>query len=323
MNKFLPILLVLCALAVAGPAMNAAAADKYPSKPIVLVLPFAAGNNMDISARIVAEYLQQKHNITLLVTPKPGGSGVPASLEVKNAKPDGYTLGYSSANVLTVLPQFKDTGFTYKDFKYIAQINVSPMVWAVRTDSGIKDVEDLMKKSEEKGKYNLSSPGAFTAQRFYHDNIMQRYPKSDLPYVPYNGGAEVLSALLGKHVSVGFFPLMSAKPYLASGELSLLATSSGNPLPGYPDVPTFTQLYGEGFIYDAVYGMIAPAKTPDAIIEKFQSLMKEALEDPGVREKFAKVNMTCDYLPGTEWKKVVEYYQNAFSEPISKAKNLK
>jgi tripartite-type tricarboxylate transporter receptor subunit TctC len=309
-------------MAVVGPAAKAAAADKYPSKPIVLILPFAAGNTLDISARIVSEYLQKKHNITLVVTPRPGGSGVPASLEVKNAQPDGYTLGYSSANVLTVLPQFKNTGFTYKDFKYIAQLNISPMVWAVRTDSGITSVEDLMKKAEEKGKYNLSSPGAFTAQRFYHDNIMQRYPKADLPYVPYNGGAEVLSALLGKHVSVGFFPLMSAKPFLTTGELSLLATSSGKRLKDYPNIPTFTDLYGKGFIYDAVYGMIAPAKTPDAIIEKVQNLIKEALEDPEVQEKFAKVSMTCDYLPSKEWKDVVEYYQDVFAEPISKAKNL-
>ena len=323
MNKILASLLAICVLSMAAPSANVSAADNYPSKPVTLILPFAAGNTLDISARIVAEYLQKKHNITLLVTPKPGGSGVPASLEVKNARPDGYTLGYSSANVLTVLPQFKETGFTYKDFKYIGQINVSPMVWAVRKDSGITSVEDLMKKAEEKGKYNLSSPGAFTAQRFYHDNIMQRYPKSDLPYVPYNGGAEVLSALLGKHVSVGFFPLMSAKPYLETGELALLATSSGKPLPGYPDVPTFTQLYGKGFIYDAVYGMIAPAKTPDEYVEKMQNLIKEALEDPEVQEKFAKVNMTCDYLSGKDWKDVVEYYQNVFAEPITKAKNLK
>ncbi len=322
MKRIITSFLLICALAVAAPA-GTALADDYPSKPITLILPFAAGNTTDISARIVTEYIQKKHNITILVTAKPGGSGVPASVEVKNAKPDGYTLGYTSANVLTVLPQFKNTGFTYKDFKYVAQINVSPMVWAVRTDSGITSVEDLMKKAEEKGKYNLASPGAFTAQRFYHDNIMQRYPKSDLPYVPYNGGAEVMSALIGKHTSVAFFPLMTVKPYLATGEVSLLATSSGKRLDGYPDVPTFTDLFGEGFIYDAVYGVIAPGKTPDDRVAKIQGLIKEALENPEVQEKFAKVSMTCDYLPGTEWKKVVEYYQDVFSEPISKAKNLK
>ena len=303
--------------------IQASAEEVYPSKPITLVLPFAAGGTVDVTARIVAEYLQMKHDITVLVTPKPGGSGVPASLDVKKAKPDGYTLGYTSANVLTVLPQFKDTGFTYKDFKYVAQMNVSAMIWTARTDSGIKDIADLMKKAEEKGRYNLASPGAFTAQRFYHDNIMQRHPKSDLPYVPYNGGAEVLSAVLGKHVSVGFFPLMTAQPYVNSGELKVLATTSAKPLSKYPDVPTFTQLYGEGFIFDAVYGIIAPAKTPDDRILRIQELVKEALADPDVQEKFAKVNASADYLPGAEWKAIVEYYQNVFSGPIQKAKDLK
>ncbi|MCC8193343.1 MAG: tripartite tricarboxylate transporter substrate binding protein, partial [Deltaproteobacteria bacterium] len=99
-------------------AFHGQAAAEYPDKPVTLILPFSAGNSMDVSSRIVGEYLQKKHNITILSTPKPGGSGVPASLEMKNARPDGYTLGYTSANVLPVVPQIKNTGFTYKDFKY-------------------------------------------------------------------------------------------------------------------------------------------------------------------------------------------------------------
>ncbi len=86
MNKAIASFLILCVWAVASPTATASAAGDYPNKPVTLILPFAAGNTLDISARIVAEYLQQKHNITLLVTPKPGGSGVPASLEVKNAR---------------------------------------------------------------------------------------------------------------------------------------------------------------------------------------------------------------------------------------------
>jgi tripartite-type tricarboxylate transporter receptor subunit TctC len=299
------------------------AAAAYPDKPITLILPFAAGDSMDVSSRIIGEYLQKKHNITILSTPKPGGSGVPASLEMKNAKPDGYTLGYTSANVLTVVPQIKNTGYTYKDFKYVAQINVSPMIWAIRADLDVKDVPDLMEKAaKEKGKYNVASSGAFTAQRFYHANIIKRFPNADLPYVPYDGSSQTIPALLGGHVTIAFSPASYFKSHVEAGTLKILATTHAKRLPDYPDAPTFTELFGKGFIYDAVYGVVAPANTPDDRVQRMQELFKEALADPDVQEKFAKVNMTTDYLPGAEFRKVVEYYNDVFSEPIKNA-NIK
>jgi tripartite-type tricarboxylate transporter receptor subunit TctC len=298
------------------------AAAAYPDKPVAVILPFAAGNSMDVQLRIIGEYLQNKHGITILSTPKPGGSGVPASLEMKNAKPDGYTLGYTSANVLTVVPQIKNTGFTYKDFKYVAQLNVSPMVWAIRADLDVKSVADLMEKAKEKGKFNIASSGALTAQRFYHANIMKRFPDSDLPYVPYDGGSQVIPALLGGHVTIAFSPASYFKSHVEAGTVKILATTHETRLPEYPDAPTFTELFGKGFIYDAVYGVVAPAGTPDDRVQRMQELFKEALADPGVKEKFTKANMTTDYLPGAEFGKMVEYYNDVFSEPIKNA-NIK
>lgn len=323
MKKAFKCLLVFLTAAMLCPASFSVAAAEYPEKPVTLILPFSAGNSMDVSSRIVGEYLQKKYDITLLSTPKPGGSGVPASLEMKNAKPDGYTLGYTSANVLTVVPQIKNTGFTYKDFKYVAQLNVSPMVWAIRADLDVKDVPDLMEKATKtQGKYNVASSGAFTAQRFYHANIMKRFPNADLPYVPYDGGSQVIPALLGGHVTIAFSPASYFKSHVEAGTVKILATTHATRLPEYPDAPTFTELFGEGFIYDAVYGVVAPANTPDDRVQRMQELFKEALADPDVQEKFAKVNMTTDYLPGVEFGKMVEYYHNVFAEPIKNA-NIK
>ena len=231
-----------------------AAAEDYPSRPITLIMPFGAGNAPDTAARIIGDYLQRKHNITLLITSKPGGSGIPATLETVRARPDGYTISLTSANVLTVVPQYKKCGFTYKDLAPVAQVNVFTMGWGVRADSGIASVQDLMDKAKaERGKYSLASPGAFTAQRFYHANVMKLFPESDLPYV-------------------------------------------------------------------AVYGIVAPLKTPKDRIERLQSLIKEALSDPDVQAKFAKVNMTTNYLPADEFGKVIEGYYKLFEEPIRKAK---
>ena len=271
-----------------------AAAEDYPSRPITLIMPFGAGNAPDTAARIIGDYLQRKHNITLLITSKPGGSGIPATLETVRARPDGYTISLTSANVLTVVPQYKKCGFTYKDLAPVAQVNVFTMGWGVRADSGITSVQDLMDKAKaEHGKYSLASPGAFTAQRFYHANVMKLFPESDLPYVAYNGGAEIVTALLGNHISAGFTPVVNFKPHK---DIRVIAVCGAQRDPNYPDAPTFKELFGDGFVFDSVYGIVAPLKTPKDRIERLQSLIKEALSDPDVQAKFAKVNMTTNYL---------------------------
>ena len=277
-----------------------AAAEDYPSRPITLIMPFGAGNAPDTAARIIGDYLQRKHNITLLITSKPGGSGIPATLETVRARPDGYTISLTSANVLTVVPQYKKCGFTYKDLAPVAQVNVFTMGWGVRADSGIASVQDLMDKAKaERGKYSLASPGAFTAQRFYHANVMKLF----LPYVAYNGGAEIVTALLGNHISAGFTPVVNFKPHK---DIRVIAVCGAQRDPNYPDAPTFKEMFGDGFVFDSVYGIVAPLKTPKDRIERLQSLIKEALSDPDVQAKFAKAGLTTDYLSAEDFQKALD-----------------
>ena len=173
------------------------------------------------------------------------------------------------------------------------------------------------KAKAERGKYSLASPGAFTAQRFYHANVMKLFPESDLPYVAYNGGAEIVTALLGNHISTGFTPVVNFKPHK---DIRVIAVCSAQRDPNYPDAPTFKEMFGDGFVFDSVYGIVAPLKTPKDRIERLQNLIKEALSDPDVQAKFAKVNMTTNVLPADEFGKVIEGYYKLFEEPIRKAK---
>ena len=308
--------LLVCTLLLSGLPRTASAA--YPDRPVTIIIPFGPGGAVDIAARILAEYFQNKHQITLNIVCKAGGAGAPAMLDVAKARPDGYTISLTSANVLTVVPQYKKCGFTYKDLAPVAQVNVFTMGWGVRADSGIASVQDLMDKAKaERGKYSLASPGAFTAQRFYHANVMKLFPESDLPYVAYNGGAEIVTALLGNHISTGFTPVVNFKPHK---DIRVIAVCSAQRDPNYPDAPTFKEMFGDGFVFDSVYGIVAPLKTPKDRIERLQNLIKEALSDPDVQAKFAKVNMTTNYLPADEFGKVIEGYYKLFEEPIRKAK---
>lgn len=317
-NKVVHAFRLACVFAALFCLPFAAAAEDYPSRPITVIMPFGAGNAPDTAIRIIGEYLQRTHNITLLVTSKPGGSGIPATLDLLKSRPDGYTISLTSANVLTVVPQYKKCGFTYKDLAPVAQVNVFTMGWGVRADSGIAGVQDLMDRAKaEPGKYNIASPGAFTAQRFYHENVMKKFPGSDLPYIAYNGGAEIVTALLGNHIAAGFTPVVNFKPY---NDIRVIAVCGEKRDPNYPDAPTFKELLGDGFVFDSVYGIVAPRKTPKDRIERLQNLIKEALADPDVQAKFAKVNMTTNYLPAQEFGQVIENYHKLFEEPIRRAK---
>ena len=309
-------LLIACSLFIGG---NTDARAEYPyDKPINIIVPFGPGGGVDIAARILADYFQQNYNITINVVNKPGGAQAIGINEMLRARPDGYTISLTSANVLTVVPQYKKCGFTYKDLAPVAQVNVFTMGWGVRADSGIASVQDLMDKAKaERGKYSLASPGAFTAQRFYHANVMKLFPESDLPYVAYNGGAEIVTALLGNHISAGFTPVVNFKPHK---DIRVIAVCGAQRDPNYPDAATFKEMFGDGFVFDSVYGIVAPLKTPKDRIERLQSLIKEALSDPDVQAKFAKVNMTTNYLPADEFGKVIEGYYKLFEEPIRKAK---
>ncbi len=293
-------------------------AAKFPSRPINLIMPFGVGNAPDAMARIIGEYLQKKHNITLVIVSKPGGGGVPAMMDVIHSQPNGYTLSLTSANVLTVLPQYKNVGFTYSDLAHVAQLTTFTMGWAVHVDSGITSIEELMKKAEENpGKYTLASPGAFSGQRFFHNALMKHFPKADFPYVAYDSGAEVVAALLGKHVSVGFTPIQNFIPHK---DLRIIAVSSAQRSPQVPDAQTFVEVLGKDFVYDSIYGIVASKKTPSSVLKQLEELFAEALRDPEVQQRFKKVGVVPSFLPGSGFTRVLGAYSALFEEPIRQAR---
>ncbi len=306
--------IMLIILSVSGGIGCAEAAD-FPSRPITLIMPFGAGNAPDTLARIIGEYFQKKHGITLLITSKAGGSGIPAMLEVAKARPDGYTISLTSANVVTVVPQVKPCGFTYQDFTCIAQTSLFTMGWGVLASSGIRSVDDLMQKAKEHPKkYSVGSPGALTAQRFFHMSLMKYFPDSDLPYVAYNGGGELVTALLGGHIQVAYTPVSNFAPH--GDMIKIIAVSGSKRDPKLPDVPTFAELYDENLVFDSVYGIVGPKNIPAERVEILQNLFKEALEDPEVREKLDNVFISYNYLPFKEFGDVLKQYNDFFAEPI-------
>lgn len=297
-------------------ATQTKAADSFPDRPITMLMPFGAGNAPDTMARIIGEYLQNKHGVTLLITSKAGGSGIPAMLELAHAKPDGYTISLTSANVLTVVPQVKPCGFTWESFTPIAQTCEFTMGWGVLADSGISSLDDLMAKSKaDADKYSVGSPGALTAQRFFHTQLMKHFPDSKLPYVPYNGGAELVTALLGGHIAVAYTPVANFLPH--GDKIRVIAVSSRERDNYYPDAPTFAEKVDKALVFESIYGIVGPKGIPADRVAKLDSLIKEALADPEVQEKLKKIYVRPSYLPGPEFAQVLKQYSEFFAPAIN------
>lgn len=314
--------LLACACILSALPRQAEAA--YPDRPVNIIIPFGPGGAVDIAARIIAEYVQNKHNITLNVICKAGGAGAPAMLEVSKARPDGYTFGFPSVTTFSTTPQVKNTGYSIKDFRAVAQISVMWLSLSVNADSGIKDFKGLIEAAKANpGKFNYATHGALSTQRLFMAQLLKSFPDVTLPHVSYTSGHEVSTALLGRHITSGFGVTTNQKPYVLSGDFRMIGVSSPERLPEFPDVPTFVEQTGNKDLnLGSSHGLLAPKRTPNAPVEFMQNLIKEALADSEVQAKFAKAGLSTDYLPAKEFQQVLERSWNTIGA-ILKEENIK
>jgi tripartite-type tricarboxylate transporter receptor subunit TctC len=131
--------------------------------------------------------------------------------------------------------------------------------------------------------------------------VNEKFPGVQIQHVPYASGHEVNTALLGGHIKAAFGVPGTNRNYLKSGEFTLLAVTSPQRLPEYPDVPTFAEMYGDRYIWSSFHGLFVPRKTPDGVVEKLDGIVRAALSDPEVLAKFDKIGTTADYRDSKEF----------------------
>ena len=274
--------LLVCTLLLSGLPRTASAA--YPDRPVTIIIPFGPGGAVDIAARILAEYFQNKRQITLNIVCKAGGAGAPAMLDVAKARPDGYTFGFPAIATFSTTPQIKKTGYTLADFRAVVQVTNMWLSLAVNADSGIKTINELMAAAKANpGKYNYATHGALSTQRLFMSRLLKAFPGVDLPHVSSVGGIIVLS-----------------------GDFTMIGVSSPERLAEFPDVPTFAEQIGPEYTFASSHGLVAPKRVPEDRILTMQNLVKEALADPDVQAKFAKAGLTTDYLSAEDFQKALD-----------------
>jgi tripartite-type tricarboxylate transporter receptor subunit TctC len=258
----------------------------YPDKPIRLIVPFAAGGNADLVARLMAEYMAPSLGQTIVVENRAGAGGSLGAGQVASAPPDGYTLLTGSNGPLTVNP-FVQAKLTYdplKDFVAVGLANLAPHAIVLHESVPAKTVPELVALSKQQpitiATSGAGSAGHMTLVRFIAAT------GANLTHVPYRGGATLVPDMLAGTVSGGMTEMSTALPHYKGGKLRIVAVASATRGALSPDVPTMIESGLKDFLAASYVGVLAPAKTPPEIVALLEKALIKAVADKIVQDRF-------------------------------------
>jgi tripartite-type tricarboxylate transporter receptor subunit TctC len=267
----------------------AAWSQSFPSKPIKIIVPFAPGGNVDITARTIAPALGELLGQPVIVENRPGaGSMIGAEAAMKSA-PDGYTLMMGSNSSLSVAPNLY-TKWPYDPLTGITPISnlaIVPFVLVVKTALPVQSLGDLLKLAKEKpGQLGMASGGSGSSNHLVGE-LFQMLTGVKLNHVPYKGAGPAMVDLVGGQVDLLFDQASSTAANVRGGKIRALAVSSRQRWPTLPDTPTFAEAGVRDFEIDNVTGLVGPAGMAPEVVAKIQAAAVKALALPAVRERFA------------------------------------
>jgi tripartite-type tricarboxylate transporter receptor subunit TctC len=276
-----PIVAACCAL-----IASSVAAQEYPSRPLRIVVGFSAGSATDILARTVGQKMNEASGQPVVIDNRPSAGGVVASNMVATAAPDGYTLLVVSAGHAASAAMFSKLPYdTLRDFAGVSRIANVPSILVVSPALGVKSVKDLVALSRSKpGQFNFSSPGVGSANHLAGE-LFKTLAGVDAAHVPYKGIPEAMSAVVANNVQFNFSPVVNVLPLTRDGKLLALATTTGKRSAALPDLPTVAEAGVSGYVFDPWFGLLAPAKTPRALVAKLSSEVARIVELPDVKER--------------------------------------
>lgn len=277
----------------AGPlalALPAARGQAFPSRPVRVIVPFAAGNVIDVVLREVGEQFVTGTGQPIVVDAKPGGAGIIAAQLAKTAPPDGHTLLICNTTMFTINPHTR-ANLPYdpdKDFKPVTGLFGASMVMAVNSSIPVNTFAEFVQWTKANPK--TVSFASFSAGNSSHFTgvILNERAGIDMLHVPFTGTPPAVTALLANTVQVAFLPMMAVKPHVDSGKVKVLAITTPARSSHIPDVPTFRELgYPDLEIYIWA-GIVAPARTPDAVIERLNTELTRILRSKEIKEKWSR-----------------------------------
>lgn len=288
---------------VAGPAR----AETYPSRNITAIIPFAAGNANDVTARIVFEQLSKQLGQPIIIESKPGAGGTIGVGQAAKAAPDGYTVLFHSATFSASYVTHKWLPYdTLTDFIAVSPVGISPSVLVASPAKGYKTVAELVAAAKANpGKLDFASAGIGAASHLSGEkfNIAAGIKAQ---HVPFKGPVDALSELMAGRIDYYFLPLAAAITHIKAGNVTPLAVSSKTRVAQLPDVPTTAEVGYPAAAYEFWNGLFVPVKTPEDIVDKLYQETQKAIADPTVKDRLDKVGVQPMVMTQPEFQKYFE-----------------
>jgi tripartite-type tricarboxylate transporter receptor subunit TctC len=277
------------ALAVLLPALAQPVFAAWPERPIRLIVPFAPGGNVDLTARTLSPGLTELLGRNVIIDNRAGAGGALGAEIAANAQADGYTLLFSSTGSLTIAPAVsrKLRYDPVRDFEAISLASNVPVIMLVPLSSPAKTVKEFIPYAKSRGELTMASSGNFATGRMAGE-LFQGITGTKFTHVPYKGGSPAMLDLIAGRVDVMFDQISSAMSHVKAGKVRALAVNAVNRSPQLPEVPTTKEAGVPGVEAGTFTAMLAPAKTPAAVVQRLNADVNKVLRTPLVQQTFAR-----------------------------------
>jgi tripartite-type tricarboxylate transporter receptor subunit TctC len=304
--------LVIAVILLLGVASSGSVAQgaAYPTKPITLVVPFPPGGGTDTVGRPLASVAHNHLGQPMVVINKGGGGGAVGAQFVANAKPDGYTVLHA-INTVSEIPQIDELlgrtpAFKKEQLIPIGQVAVTPFALIVNTESRWKTFQEFVAEARQKpDEFQFASAGVYSTTHVMWEMILKATGLK-VRHMPTTGGGPVMVAVLGKHVDIGHCVMPAVcGPQIEAKKIRLLAVTTEQRLPAYPDVPTLKEL-GYDVTHAIWHALMVPAGTPPEAVAKLRQGLKAMVEDEAFKSLMTKLGERIQYMGGEEFEKFWE-----------------
>lgn len=302
----------------------ASAQTPYPSQTVRIIVPFTPGGGTDLTARIVADALSKSMGQSFVVENRPGAASQLGIDYVVRAKPDGYTLLWTSADGISVLPAVK-ANMPYKipdSLEFVSSFASFPLILGIYSKLPINNFQEFVAYAKaHPGELHYSSSGAGGGGHL-QPAYMAKVLGLDMAHVPFDSAAPAVVAVAGGHAEFTDVAPSTVAPYITAGTVRAIATSGRNRTTLYPDLPTMAELGHPELTEDFFYGMYAPVGTPKEIVDKLRAGVEAVLKDPETPKRLRSLGLEPLDLGGEDFKAFAVKDLNRWTE-IAKAINFK
>lgn len=267
-------------------AAQSAMAQQYPSKPVRLIVPFAPGGPVDITARIVGQKLSETFGQQFVIETRPGASGTIGAEQVVKSAPDGHTILVSASAVIITPHMYSKMAYDpLRDLTPVTVVMTSPLLLTVTTSLPAKSVKELVALARARPNelsFGSSGPGSST---HLTGELFKSVTGTKMGHVPYKGQGQAITDVIAGYIQVMFLSPPAVKPYVDAGRLRALAITSDKRFSQLPDVPTFVESGFKEFVTGSWYAVWVPAKTPEAIVSRLNTELVRIVNLPDVRNR--------------------------------------